>query len=165
MIVLFDLLRIDSLSPCQEHNPGSFKGVLDKSLDSLGPSWGLILVWKRGLILVWKRCIHRWIDMLSLLLQMLGFLDCGNQAWKCGHFSIFWSALLNLTESFFLGVAAPWHMELQSQGSDLSRSLDLCRSCRNTRSLTHCAWSGIELESQSSQDTTIPMCHSGSSGY
>ena len=43
-------------------------------------------------------------------------------------------------------------MEFPGQGSDLSCSCDLSRSCGNARSLTHCASPGIEPVSQCSPD-------------
>ena len=49
---------------------------------------------------------------------------------------------------FFL--AAPRHIELPGQGSDLSHSHDLSHSCSNARSLAHCARWGIEHASQCS---------------
>ena len=47
-------------------------------------------------------------------------------------------------------------MELPGQGSDLSHSLELSRSCSNARSSTHCARLGIKLESQHSQGAADP---------
>ena len=54
-------------------------------------------------------------------------------------------------------------MELPGQGSDLSHSCDLCCSCSNTGSLTHCAGPGIKPASQRSRDTAILLHHSGES--
>ena len=47
---------------------------------------------------------------------------------------------------FFL--AAPCHMELPGQGSDLNHSHELSCSCGNAKSLTHCAGLGIKPMSQ-----------------
>ena len=41
-------------------------------------------------------------------------------------------------------LAALRHMEFPGQGSDLSHRCDLCHSCGNTGSLTHCAGPGIK---------------------
>ena len=57
---------------------------------------------------------------------------------------------------FFFFLAAPRPMEFLSQGSDLSLSCGLSRSCSNTRSLTQCAGPGIKPASQRSQDATGP---------
>ena len=57
--------------------------------------------------------------------------------------------------------AAPWHMELPSQGSDPSHSLDLSQSYGNAGSLTHYAGLGMEHWTHCSQDVTLPLCHSG----
>ena len=40
---------------------------------------------------------------------------------------------------FSLFLAAPQHMDLLGQGSDLSHSCNLSHSCGNAGSLTHCA--------------------------
>ena len=43
-------------------------------------------------------------------------------------------------------------MGFPDQGSDLSRSFDLSRSCGNTKSLAHCAGLGSEPGSRCSQE-------------
>ena len=48
-------------------------------------------------------------------------------------------------------------MEFLGQGSDLSHSCDLCRSCGNPGSLTRCAGLGIKPASQRFQDTAVPI--------
>ena len=60
---------------------------------------------------------------------------------------------------FFYFLAAPWHMELPSQESDLSSSLHL-NCCSKAGSLTHCA--GWALN-PSPKMLLTPLCHSGSS--
>ena len=70
----------------------------------------------------------------------------------------FCSSLLFLplnTAPLFL--AAPQHMELPSQGSDLSHSLELSHSSDNTKSLTCYARPGMEPTSQGFQDAAHPM--------
>lgn len=47
---------------------------------------------------MWKRWVARWIGISTLPLQVLGFLGYGTLAWECGHFSSFWSTLLDLIE-------------------------------------------------------------------
>ena len=54
-------------------------------------------------------------------------------------------------------LAALWHMELPSQGWDLSQSLHLSLSCGNAGSLTHCAGPGIKPEPQRFQDAANPV--------
>ena len=66
-----------------------------------------------------------------------------------------WS-LACISHFFFFFLAAPRHMGFRGQGSDLSRSLHLSRSCSNIGSLTLCARVGIEPASQRSQDTADP---------
>ena len=58
---------------------------------------------------------------------------------------------------FFFLFAAPWHMELASQGLDVSSSCDLNCWCSKARSLTHSARLGIEPTSQCSQDAANPV--------
>ena len=53
-------------------------------------------------------------------------------------------------------LAAPQHMEFLGQGSDRIHSCDPSHSCINTRSLTHCARSGIKPTSQCSKDAAYP---------
>ena len=48
-------------------------------------------------------------------------------------------------------------MDFPGQRSDLSCSCDLCQSCGNAGSSTHCAGLGIEPASQLSQDATDPI--------
>ena len=43
---------------------------------------------------------------------------------------------------FGFGFAAPWHMELPGQASDLSHSPDLCLSCGKARSFNPLCWAG-----------------------
>ena len=57
---------------------------------------------------------------------------------------------------FFSFLAATWHMVSPGQGSDPSLSCDLCHSCGNMGSLTHCARLGIKPASQCSQNATNP---------
>ena len=57
------------------------------------------------------------------------------------------------TFSFYF-LAILQHTEFPDQGSDPSHSLDLSRSCGNTRSLTCSAWPGIKPAPQGSQDAT-----------
>ena len=60
--------------------------------------------------------------------------------------------LINQLIFFFFGYPIPRHLAIQGQGSDLSHSCDLSRSCGNAGSLTHCARLGIEPVSQTSQE-------------
>ena len=90
--------------------------------------------WRKRLILY---IFHRWVINISL----------GN--------NFIWIKIFNKVFVFFLG--APWHMELPGHGSDLGHSGDLSLSCGSTRSLTHCAWLGIEPAFQHSQDSTNPI--------
>lgn len=61
---------------------------------------------------------------------------------------------------FFLFLATLRHIEWPSQGSDLSRSFDLCGTCSNTRSPIHCASLGVKPVSQHSRDTArVPVPH------
>ena len=63
-------------------------------------------------------------------------------------------------ELFFFSfpfLAAPWHVELPGQGSDPSRSCDLCCTCGNTGSLSHCAEPGIKPMLRCSQDIAHPI--------
>ena len=57
----------------------------------------------------------------------------------------------------FIDLAAPLYVEFLGQGSDLSRSCDLFRSCSNTGFLIHCARQGIEAASQRSRDAADPV--------
>ena len=57
-----------------------------------------------------------------------------------------------------------------SQGSNLSCSCDLCHSCTNARSLTHCTRPGIKPELQQQPELLQrncrifnPLCHNGNS--
>lgn len=63
----------------------------------------------------------------------------------------------------FSFLAAPQHMELPSQGSDLNRSCDISRSCSNTGLLTHCSRPGSEPAFPHSQDATDPIAPRGNS--
>ena len=49
------------------------------------------------------------------------------------------------------------HMEFPGQGSGPNHSFDLRHSCSNTRSLSHCAWLGIEPTSWHCRDATNPF--------
>ena len=57
----------------------------------------------------------------------------------------------------FSFLTPPRHMEFPSQGSDLSHSFDLCCSCGNARSSTHCAGLGIEPVSWCCRDAFDPI--------
>ena len=57
---------------------------------------------------------------------------------------------------FFPFFGCHGHMGFQGQESDPSPGCDLCHSCGNAGSLTHCARPGIEPASQRSQDITNP---------
>ena len=57
---------------------------------------------------------------------------------------------------------SPQHMELPTQGSDLSCSSDLCCSCGNARSSIHCAQAGDPTCAP--KTPPIPLCHRGNSG-
>ena len=70
------------------------------------------------------------------------------------YFSHFQNIAVAIYLFYFL--AALWHMEFLGQGSDLSCSCDLCSSCCNTGSLTHCASQGIKPASQHSRDAADP---------
>ena len=67
----------------------------------------------------------------------------------------FLSSLCLVCSVHFL--ATLWQMEFPGQGSDLSRSCNLCSTWGNARSLTHCVRPGIEPVSQCSQDATNPI--------
>ena len=73
--------------------------------------------------------------------------------WLPCHIYKFWSFFF----FFFFFLAAPQRVELPGQGSDLSHSYELCWSCGNAGSLTHCAGPGIEPSSQCSRDTANPI--------
>ena len=60
---------------------------------------------------------------------------------------------------FMCFLASPRYLEFPGQGSDQSRSCNLCYSCNNTGSLTHCARLGIEPVSQCSGEPIL-LCHS-----
>ena len=57
----------------------------------------------------------------------------------------------------FLFFGCPRAYGFLGQGSDLSHCLDLCRSCGNARSWTHCAGPRIKPASQDSRDATRPI--------
>ena len=58
---------------------------------------------------------------------------------------------------FLIFLAAPQHIELPGQGSDLSCICNLHCSCGNTRSLTPCARPGIKSMSECCRDATYPV--------
>lgn len=58
-------------------------------------------------------------------------------------------------------LATAKHMEFLGQESDASFTCDLCCSCGYTRSLTHCAWLGMEPASQHCRDATDPTASQG----
>ena len=57
----------------------------------------------------------------------------------------------------FVCLAALWHMEFPGQGSDLSRSFNVCCSYGNARALIHCAGHGIEPASWCCRDAADPI--------
>ena len=59
--------------------------------------------------------------------------------------------------SFFIFLAAPRHMEFPGQGSDPSRSCNLCYRCGNADPLTHCVGPGIKPASWRCRDTADPI--------
>ena len=65
--------------------------------------------------------------------------------------------------SFFSScTCGPW--KFLGQGSNLSHSCDLCHSCSNAGSGTHCARLGIRLMLPQRQRGLLnPLCHSGNS--
>ena len=58
-------------------------------------------------------------------------------------------------------LAALW--DFPGQGSDPSWNYNLCCSCGNTRSLTHCQDRGSNLSPGTAETLPVPMCHSGNS--
>ena len=113
----------------------------------LGPKWPAGPVWSQG----WRgrtqgRVIHcrgsqiawSWVGfaLLKLMRNPKSFCSC-KFLLLLFAFGVFWSFL-----------AAPQHMELPGQGSDVSHSHNLSHSCGNARSLTHCARPRIEHRSQ-----------------
>ena len=80
------------------------------------------------------------------------------------HRETIYESLLVKSDVFFLFVclfvcflATLQHTEFPGQGSDLRCSCDLCRSCSNARSLTHCSGLGIEPVSQRYRDAADPI--------
>ena len=63
----------------------------------------------------------------------------------------------------FLFSAPLRHMKLPGQGSDLSCSRNLSRSCSNARSLTHVLGWGLNLRPGAPKMLLILLCHSGNS--
>ena len=61
---------------------------------------------------------------------------------------------------FFFFWSVPQHMEFPGQRSDQSQSRNLCSSCGNSRSLTHCAGLG-NLCLYAAETPLIPLHHSG----
>lgn len=60
---------------------------------------------------------------------------------------------------YFTFLAALWHMEFPSLGSEPRHNCSLCHGCRILRSLTHCAKLGAELSlhSRDTADTLAPQ--------
>ena len=75
------------------------------------------------------------------------FLDQGLLFYLFGLFTVL---------IYFLFLAAPRHMELPGQESDLSHGHNLSHGCGNTGSFTHGAGWGSNPWSQHSQDATGP---------
>ena len=69
--------------------------------------------------------------------------------------------LLNHTSFFFFFWSLSQHMDFPGQGSDLSHSCDLCHSCCNAESLTHCVQNWTK--SQDEETPLIPPHHSRNS--
>ena len=69
--------------------------------------------------------------------------------------------LLLFFSSFSLFLATLQHMVFPGQGSDPSCSWDLCCSCSNAGSLTHCAGLGIKPASQGLQRSCQSHCATG----
>ena len=74
-------------------------------------------------------------------------------------FSLFTCYLLSFFFFPFLFWLSCSLMEFLGQGTHLSQNFDLCHSCNNTASLTHCA--GLEIKPASCcRDSVDLLCHS-----
>lgn len=72
---------------------------------------------------------------------------------------------ISLSLSFFFSPLfwLLWHMEFPDQGSYLSCSHDLCYSCNNAGSITHCARQVSSLHPHTPEMPWILLCHSRNS--
>ena len=89
---------------------------------------------------------NSWQSSLKCLSQYLA-----NSMWL-EHSVGFLPGIMTYLTSFFLLLAAPWHVEFPGQGSVPIHSCNLCCSCGGAGSLTRCAGSGMEPVSRCCRD-------------